>query len=62
MAGTKRPVYELLVGSQKIINTHLSMNEAHWKPILMNTIQSGTSPLGVIFAVIVERVEAEDGV
>jgi hypothetical protein len=61
MPKPKRTVYQLVVGDQKIINTHLNMEEVYWKPILMSTFPSPTTtPYGTLFAVIMERVNPED--
>jgi len=61
MMTNTRAVYQLVVGNQKDINSQLSMNETHWKPILLSTFPFEKAvPYGVLFAVIVERVGPED--
>jgi hypothetical protein len=51
-----KPVYQLLVGEQKLINAHLAGVETNWKPILMSAIPKDNVPNGVIFAVMVEQI------
>ena len=58
MTTTKRPIYKLTYGKLEDINTALSMNETHWKPVLMSAVPETN---GVRFAVILENVGPEDG-
>jgi len=58
MTTTKRPVYKLTYGDLGKINTELSMNETHWKPVLMSAVPDET---GIRFAVIMEKIGPEEG-
>ena len=57
----QRTIYKLAYGDQKTMNTQLQMEETHWKPILMSALTTPTALGGATFAVMLEKIDTEDG-